>query len=1002
MTARLRRLWTAACLALLFPFSIGAQEAATITGRVVDQANQQPLAEAQIIVVGTSRGTRTDADGRYRIGGVTPGSLQIRAIRIGYEQATQSVSVSAGQTATADFALITAPLTLDQIIVTATGEEQRLREVGNTVSMIDSVNQANVTSFADMLAARAPGVVVGQSAGQTGSGARIRIRGANSVSLSNEPMIVIDGVRVLGGATGIESNSIGVGGQEPSRFNDINPEEIERVEILKGPAASALYGTAGANGVIQITTKRGQAGRTRWNVHMEAGTIHEVTAYPDNYAALDTTNFGGPVHCPLYFAQFGECQVDSVATFNALEDVSPFRTGWRQNYGVSVSGGSEAATYFLSGDLAREQGVYEVNKQDQVNLRANIRGQLRDNLDATVTAGFVSSNLRLPQNDNNGYGAILSGMLGFAYGTDDDGFAAPVDPLTDAYDTGTVPDSFNVINTQQETSRFTGGVNSNWQPMDWLNVVGTAGIDLISRFDQEVLPPNRLLFDSDLREGWRIANRFQIATYTANLGGTATHTLTPTVQSTTQAGVQYNQETLNGVLANGSVLLPGTGSLDGTSARPTIGESNRDNVTIGGYLSQQFGWRDRVFATASIRGDDNSAFGSDFGFIYYPAASFSWVIGEEDFFPDTRWLSGLRVRAAYGVSGQRPSFRDALTFYSPVAVRVEGEDVPAVTLGGTGNADLKPERSTEFELGFEAGFLDGRARLDVTYYDKTTTDALIATVLPPSLGATSTQFDNLGKVENRGFEWLIDATLLELPEVQWTVGLNGSTNKNKLVDLGEGQDEPIIFGLSGNTQRHQEGYPLGGYWQQPYTFADLNEDGLITIDEIEVGDTAVFLGSTFPTRQMSLTSEVTLWGFARLSGLLDYRGGFKQWNSDEEFRCDYAFNCRGINDPSAPLWEQARAMIAADQLIFTGYMEDGSFVKLREVALTLMAPSSWNARLGVDGLSLTIAGRNLGTWTDYTGTDPEVNFAGQSNFTFAQFGTQPQVRYFITRLSFGF
>ena len=992
MRSSLRRLWAAACVAMLLPVGASAQQSATITGRVVDQASQQPLSDVQVQVVGTMRGTRTGDDGQYRIAGVNPGTLQIRAIRLGYQQATTTVTVGAGETATADFALVTAPLTLDQIIITATGEEQRLREVGNSVSAIDSVNLAVVNNFSQMIAARAPGVIVAQSAGQTGSGARIRIRGANSVSLSNEPLIIVDGVRVTGGTTGIESNSISVGGQQPSRFNDINPAEIERIEILKGPAASALYGTAAANGVIQITTRRGMAGRTRWNAHMEAGSIHEVTAYPDNYAGLDLTNFGEPVHCPLYFAQFGDCQIDSVATYNALEQVSPFRTGWRQVFGLNVAGGGDAATYFLSGDLQREQGVYDPNKLRQINLRANIRGQLRDNLDATVTAGFVSSRLRLPQNDNNGYGAILSGMLGRGYDINEPG---------DAYDNGIVPDSFFVINTQQHTSRFTGGINSNWAPRDWLNFVGTAGIDLISRFDTEILPPNRILIDEDLELGYRDANRFQLATYTANLGGTATYSMSPTLESTTQAGMQFSQETLNGVLAGGSVLLPGTGSLEGTSARPTIGERNRDNVTIGGYVSQQFGWNDRLFATASVRGDDNSAFGSDFGFVFYPAASVSWVIGEEDFFPANAVLSGLRLRAAYGESGQRPSFRDALTYYSPVAVRIEGEDVPAVTLGGTGNADLEPERSREFEVGFEAGFFDGRARLDVTYYDKTTTNALIARTLAPSLGVTSSRFENLGEVTNKGFEGLLDITVLDRPKALWTVTLNGSTNKNRLIDLGR-DIPPIIFGLSGNTQRHQEGYPLGGYWQQPYTWADENTDGLITLDEIEVGDTAVFLGSTTPTRQLTFQSEVTLWGFARLSGLLDYRGGHKQWNSDEEFRCDYAFNCAGINDPNAPLWEQARAMVAAEYLIFTGYMEDADFVKLRELALSLMAPARWNERLGVEGLTLTIAGRNLGTWTDYTGTDPEVNFAGQANFSMAQFGTQPQVRSFITRLSFGF
>ena len=992
MRVSLRRLWTVACVSLLLPVGASAQEAATITGRVVDQASQQPLSDVQVQVVGTMRGTRTGDDGTYRIGGVNPGTLQIRALRLGYQQSTTTVTVAAGETATADFALVTAPLTLDQIIITATGEEQRLREVGNSVSAIDSVNLAVVNNFSQMIAARAPGVVVQQSAGQTGSGARVRIRGSNSVSLSNEPLIIVDGIRVMGGTTGIESNSIGVGGQEPSRFNDINPAEIERIEILKGPAASALYGTAAANGVIQITTKRGVPGRTRWNAHMEAGSVHEVTAYPDNYAALDLTNFGEPVHCPLYFSQFGDCQIDSVSTFNALEQVSPFRTGWRQVFGLNVAGGGDAATYFLSGDLQREQGVYDPNKLRQINLRANIRGQMRDNLDATVTAGFVSSRLRLPQNDNNGYGAILSGMLGRGYAIDEPG---------DAYDNGVVPNEFYVINTQQHTSRFTGGINSNWQPMNWLSFVGTAGVDLISRFDTEVLPPNLIDIDEDLELGYRDANRFQIATYTANLGGTATYSVTPTLESTTSVGTQFSQETLNGVLAGGSVLLPGTGSLEGTSARPTIGERNRDNVTIGGYLSQQFGWNDRLFLTGSVRGDDNSAFGNDFGFVFYPAASVSWVISEEEFFPTTPILSGLRLRAAYGVSGQRPSFRDALTFYSPVAVRIEGEDVPAVTLGGTGNAELEPERSTEFEFGFEVGLFDGRARLDLTYYNKTTTDALIARTLAPSLGATATRFENLGEVKNRGLEGLLEVTVLDRPEAFWTVTLNGSTNRNRLIDLGE-DISPIIFGLSGNTQRHQEGYSLGGYWQQPYTFEDANGDNLITIDEIEVGDTAVFIGHTQPTRQLSLATEVTLWGFARLSGLLDYRGGHHQWNSDEEFRCDYAFNCRGINDPNAPLWEQARAQIAADQLIFTGYMEKADFVKLREVALTLMAPASWNSRLGVDGLSLTLAGRNLGTWTDYTGTDPEVNFAGQSNFSTAQFGTQPQVRSFITRLSFGF
>src|SRR5690349_9440092 len=267
------------------------QPTGTITGRVVDRASQQPVVGATVRVVGTTRGAQTSDQGTYRITGVTAGAVNVQALRIGYASITRPLTITNGETATLDFTLEPAATQLGVVQVTATGQEQSRRESGvstATISVPEEVPQAAVSNLQTVLSSRAAGVTVQEAGGTTGSAARIRIRGSNSVSLSNDPLIIVDGIRVNNdeGAT-----SIGVGGQVPSRLNDLNPEDIENIEIVKGPAAAALYGTAAANGVIQITTKRGRAGRTKWNVHTEAGSVNEVTSYPTNYWTLDEADY---------------------------------------------------------------------------------------------------------------------------------------------------------------------------------------------------------------------------------------------------------------------------------------------------------------------------------------------------------------------------------------------------------------------------------------------------------------------------------------------------------------------------------------------------------------------------------------------------------------------------------------------------------------------------------------------------------------------------------------
>lgn len=997
MPMKRRILVGVSALVLAVVQSAGAQgtTAAEISGRVTTQDGSEPIPEAQVVIVGSSRGTRTDAEGTYRIVNVQPGQLQLRAMRIGYAAQTRTITVGGGERVTADFALVPSATTLDVVTATATGETQRKRENGTNVSTItvDSVQKAAVQTFAQLVNGRAAGVSVLQSTGTTGMGARVRIRGANSVSLSNEPLLIIDNVRVNNDPN---STSIGVGGQQPSRLNDINPEDIESLEFIKGPAAAALYGTAAANGVIQIKTKLGHAGPTRWNVYSEGGLLREHNEYPPNWGAwgqfeLPDGTFVDDFFCDRLSSGLGFCSQDSVVTFNPLEVNSPFRKGWRSKFGVSAAGGGERVTYFLSGDLEREEGIYVTSALRRGTVRANMRAELTDRADVQINAGYVSSDLRLPQNDNNFLGYISNGLAGKALPEPERGRDGGYDPIG--------PNEIDRIRNFQEIDRFTGGVTGSLRPTEWLTLTGTAGYDVVNRFDNETFARGAVNF-SDLLDGSRESNRIQTSNYTGNVAGTASFTLRPDLLSTTSVGFQFQREENEGVFASGAVLAAGVSSLEGLAARFDIGEDYADNRTIGAFVQQQFGWQDRLFVTGAIRGDDNSAFGTSSKFVYYPSVNVSWVVGEESFFPRTDWVSSLRLRAAYGRSGLRPGNRDARIFFTPFAVRVNANELTGVTVGGLGTPTLKPEIITEYETGLDAGFLNGRVGLELTYYNKESKDALILRRTPASVGAIVSRFENLGAVSNRGWEWLVNGTIVDEPNVRWTATVQGSTNRNRLVSFGDTSIAEVVFGFE-SSQQHKPGYPLGGYWGVPIdSIVDQTGDGQIDFDEVFFGEDERFLGSSTPTRTGSVSSDVTLFNLVKISGLLDWRGGYKLINSSEIFR-EQVFIGRGVNDPTAPLEQQGRA-VATLFGIYSGYVEDASFMKLREVAVTFFAPQSIARRVGGRDLSLTLAGRNLGTWTDYSGLDPEVNVSAQANFTSADFLTQPQVRYWVARLNFTF
>jgi TonB-linked SusC/RagA family outer membrane protein len=960
------------------------QQTGTISGRVIDKVTNTPLVNVQVTLGGTTRGALTDRDGKYEIRSAPAATIDVHARLIGYSVATQSVTVTAGGSATADFALSAAAITLDQIVATPTGQEAA-REATTALHRVDArqINtQAAPTNITDLLNARLPGVNVMQSGGTSGTGTRIRIRGSNSVSLSNEPVLIVDGIRVENGAA---SSSVGVGGQVPSRLNDFDPMDLEAVQVASGPSSGVLYGTDAANGVISLQTRQGRAGPTRWEFSAEGGALNDVGQYPFNYTGLTSTG----TQCILTNVEAGSCTQASLRTFNPLVSNSPFQTGNRSLFSVATSGGSEQTTFYLAGHYERENGVYAVNRLRRVSLRANVHDQARSNLDFLISSGYTNSALRLPENDNNVFGVLSSGFLGLSDSSVNQGYGF----LTPAQ-------SFS-IRTFQDVDRFTGSLQANYRPFSFLEAHVTTGTDFSSRYDQKTFVPGAIPqgFNNAAFVGSRQANPFQIYSWTANVWGSASFALTPAITSSTQAGVQYYHNLFHGVIAQRLTCAAGTSSLTGC-VTPLDSETTQEFVTLGRFGEERLSINNRIFLSGALRSDDNTAFGKRFGHILYPKLGGSWVVSEEPFFPSMGWLSSLRVRASWGKSGLHPGPLDALQFFAATPVVVGATDVSGITFGQAGDAALKPERVAETDAGLDVDAIDRRLHFEFTYYNKTSHDALVAVTLPPACGCGNSRFQNLGQVNNKGIEITASLNVLNKDNVGLELTASAWGNKNRVITLGQGV-APIIFGLGGFSQRIQPGYAAGAYFFVPYTFNDANNDGVLGLNEVTLGTGgAQFLGQPFPDHGGTLSADLTLLRRFHLYGLLDGRFGNKLFNSTEQFRCGVG-NCAGINDPKASLADQAAA-VANLKGTQAGYIQDGGFTKLREVSLTYDAPSDWARRIGATSLSVSVAGRNLHTWTKYRGVDPELNEAGQNNFTTADFLTQPPVRYWIGRVNLTF
>jgi TonB-linked SusC/RagA family outer membrane protein len=1041
-----------ALLVTLAAPSLAAAQQAIVAGRVVATGTGLPISDTRVYVVGTNVAASTNQDGRYQLR-VSPGQLEVRVIRIGFQEQKRTVAVAPGATVTADFTLSPSLVKLTEIVTTATGEQRRV-ELGNSVQTLGDISakveQAPITNLADLMVAKAPGVVV-LPGNMTGSAPSVRIRGIKSLSLSSEPIYVIDGVRLNSGAINIGTASVG-NGTTASYLNVLNPEEIADIEIVKGPSAATLYGTDAANGVIVITTKKGLSGPARWTWHAGGGLVQDRNNYPSQYAIFGhaPATPATPKRCILVTIADGTCVADSTTSFNLLQEngYTPLSNGYTKQAGGQVSGGTDQVRYFISGDFEGEQGPLTMPAFSQRfldstgtavrdnwlhpeyfgrnSLRTNLNAAVTPKLDVGVNFGFTRSAQRLPPADNNTFNYFYNAF-------NNPGFKPTLACQTNSVsclgytDKGGLGEElggygfFTPANLFQREldlniSRFITSANGQWRPLSWMQNDATVGMDYAGRDVFQLCRFGECPASGTSRLGSVSDTRTNDRNISAKLVSSGNWQVRPTITSRTTLGADYTNQSTEFSQAGGNQLPPGAQSAGQTAVQFASSSLPRANKTLGYYVQEQVSVRDRLFLTGALRTDQNSAFGTNFQRVVYPKASVSYIVSEEPFFPKFTWLNQLRLRGAYGASGVQPGSTTALQTYAASTVNVgtnvstTGTDSPGLVADSLGNPDLKPERSTERELGFETRMFDSRVNFDFTYYNNVTKDAIIAQPIAASAGASALQvLRNLGSVRNTGVEATLTTTLLDLRNLGWDFTIAGSHNTNKIESLGfdaNGKPNPTI-GTGAN--RDSVGYPIRGIFARRYTYSDANGNGIIEPSEVTVDPNFSFMGYAVPRDIVTVQNGFDLFQKKlRINVQFDYKGGFSLFNNSTSFLCAQTFTCRDETDKSASLEDQARniAQRYKSPTTTAGYWENGQFWRLRELGATLAIPQSLASKLSARDASLTFTARNLHVWTAYKGTDPEANYAssfsGSNGNVQTDFITTAPPSYFTVRLNLHF
>ena len=970
----------------------------SLTGQVTDAASGRPLSSAQVFIEGTGLGGLTNATGRYLVVNVPNGEHTLRVALIGYSSASQQVTVTEGQATTANFQLSEEALALDEIVVTGTAGQARRREVGNQITQVKADDVVEpVRDVASLLQGRSAGARIAVGQGSVASGADIRLRGNVSSALSNQPLIYIDGQRAQS-----EPITTSGGAETPySPLNDLNPDDIDRIEIVKGPAATTLYGTEAAAGVIQIFTKRGGQGAPIWTAEVQQGfayfrpvgpNVEWLGSIPGETAAGAALGPALQQHARYMYLDGVFC--DNPLIFWETVNRNPGCSGYRQRYSMSVSGGTPDLGYFVSGAYNDGQGAVESEYEKRFNIRANTTFRPREDLLVQFNNSLSQVDFQQAQMGNS----VTSIMMTAVRGTRN-----YMSGLRDQETLRLLLDDQFV----DDITRVTSGLTLTYTPGSDFTHRLTVGYDYAQDDHEQHQPfcwlcPIGIMSDfSDFVAGGEIWKRYS-KTVLASFDYVGTVGFDLPVMSGVRNTLSFGAQGVQTELENGETIgrhFPGPGeyTLSTAATRYNMGQRKLRTVSGGFFGQNQFGISDKYFVTVGLRVDGNSAFGEDLGFQFYPKVSGSWVLSDESFWPES--FGQVKVRGAYGFAGRAPGAFDKVRTwnaqnYAPGAL--------SFSPSNRGNSELGPERTREIEAGFDAGWLNGRVSADVTYFRQTTTDALFELAVPNSEGGWNDQLHNIGKVQNQGFEINTNSTVINTRSFRWELGLGFASNKSTVISLGEAP--PFSVGSAGWVYEGQPlpviyDYRILNPWEQADPVYARNEDGAeirdffgpANPDKLYTGSTTFGLPGGF---QLSARGELSMGGWiynnfesnalsravAHPKCYNAYRKTDPNWVPGGEYGTGGEGNPTG-SQPSKPktrpadmyAWEYAQCFGQARG----GYnMQHSDYFELRDVTLFVPVSSLLPSLTGwANRLDLTISGRNVAKWLnrDIMSGHPEMD-----------------------------
>jgi TonB-dependent SusC/RagA subfamily outer membrane receptor len=965
----------AAIVALIVAPAMRAQGASaraplTIQGRVTDGA-RNPVVGAQVVVDGMPIGTMTNEDGSYRLvitRAVSPFTLVAR--RIGFRPGRASVTETEG-TIVRDFALPRDVLELSQVVTTATRTETERAQLGATLSSVngDALSNAVTPQLDIALSGKVPGALVTQNSGTPGGGTSVRIRGLSTISRSADPLYIVDGVIIDNGSRQL----VDLGGYTTNRLADLDPNDIERVEIVKGAAAAALYGSRANDGVVQIFTKRGRSGALKGTARVAVGQDKVTRFLPVN--AAPTNLAGAPV-----------------TRYDYQNEI--FQSGRQANVNLSLAGGDDRSQFYLSGSHEDQTGVIRSTRYVRDNVRLNLDRTLTDWLRLGVSSSYIQSNADLTP--NGGVVANYGVLTNFLFSSNDRSFFP--DPVTGEYPAAQFQaNPLEVIarwKSPQGVQRYFGGVHLTATPVQGFTADYRFGYDGFTETAQQFIPRGSTAVAFPTGLAVSASNRARLINSDLDLSyvtqPTARVKLTPSV------GMNWQQQQYDQTIARAEDLALFTETVQGS--RQFAEQFRDDRRTLGFYGQVQAGVSDLLFLTAALRSDASSAFGSDQRTQYFPKFGASFDVSGLDRWKQTVGprVNRLRLRGAIGQSGGQPA--GSFDRFSNYVFQPAGTASGIANSTRQGNEGLKPERQGELELGADIEVFDGRAGIEATYYDKKVRDLVLPRTVLPSTGFLD-QLANVGELQNKGLELLARAVPVQRTGVAWTVTGTLTTSNPKVTRLsdggaffipgsfnivrvatdgGDGSAPGHFFGTT--YVRNAQGQIIG---RRPAAGTVPAQDSVPIIDASGnivavpyIGPRKV-IGNPNAHAFWSVTNELALGTRWNLRAQVDGVNGVNTFNFDRRLLETPAFGT-GAAYAAEIMGTVPRGYFQARRSIFEEYVENGAYAKLREVAVSYQLDPRWLRLPGITSTTLTLAGRNLKTWTQYSGWDPETNAGAQS------------------------